>query len=176
MPASPRIRILSKIRVMPTNATYRQWTKSENKTMWRLLLAVGLCVLPAVEALAQNSFKLSRRAPDVERWIKSAFARGRVPPFSFVYDGQSSASFIRSWTYQAVRHGRTAPGQVAYTFTYTHPQDGLRVSCDVTGYPDYGSVDWILRVENTGTTDSGPCSRYRPSTCPCAMAARAASS
>ena len=126
------------------------------KTMWRLLLAVGLCVLPAVEAFAQNSFKLSRRVPDVERWIKSAFARGKVPPFSFVYDGHPSASFIRSWTYQAVRHGRTAPGQVAYTFTYTHPQDGLRVSCDVTGYPDYGSVDWILRVENTGTTDSRP--------------------
>ncbi|MGV2541739.1 alpha-galactosidase, partial [Bacillus pumilus] len=77
------------------------------KTIWRFLLVVGLCMSTIGEALAQNSFKLGRRVPDVERWIKSAFARGRVPPFSFVYDGQSSASFIRSWTYQAVAHGRT---------------------------------------------------------------------
>ena len=45
---------------------------------------------------------------------------------------------------------------VSYTFTYTQPSDGLRVRCEVKGYVSFGSIDWVLHVENNGRTDSKP--------------------
>ena len=126
------------------------------KSIFQLLCVVGLFLLPITEALAQVSVKVGRRLPDVETWIKTTFARGKVPPFSFIYDGQPSASFIKTWHYKATSHRTDNPDVVSYTFTYTQPTDGLRVRCEVKGYVSFGSIDWVLHVENNGRTDSKP--------------------
>ena len=124
------------------------------KSIFQLLCVVGLLLLPTTEALAQVSVKVGRRHPDVETWIKTTFARGKVPPFSFIYDGQPSASFIKTWRYEATSNRTDNPDVVSYTFTYTQPTDGLRVRCEVKGYVSFGSIDWVLHVENNGRTDS----------------------
>ena len=126
------------------------------KSIFQLLCVVGLFLLPTTEALAQVSIKVGRRLPDVETWIKTTFARGKVPPFSFIYDGQPSASFIKTWRYEAILNRTDNPDVVSYTFTYTQPTDGLRVRCEVKGYVSFGSIDWVLHVENNGRTDSKP--------------------
>ena len=126
------------------------------KSILQLLCVVGLFLLPTTEALAQVSVKVGRRLPDVETWIKTTFARGKVPPFSFIYDGQPSASFIKTWRYEAILNRTDDPDVVSYTFTYTQPTDGLRVRCEVKGYVSFGSIDWVLHVENNGRTDSKP--------------------
>lgn len=126
------------------------------KSIFQLLCVVGLFLLPTTEALAQVSVKVGRRLPDVETWIKTTFARGKVPPFSFIYDGQPSASFIKTWRYEAILNRTDNPDLVSYTFTYTQPTDGLRVRCEVKGYVSFGSIDWVLHVENNGRTDSKP--------------------
>ena len=126
------------------------------KSILQLLCVVGLFLLPTTEALAQVSVKVGRRLPDVETWIKTTFARGKVPPFSFIYDGQPSASFIKTWRYEAILNRTDNPDVVSYTFTYTQPSDGLRVRCEVKGYVSFGSIDWVLHVENNGRTDSKP--------------------
>lgn len=126
------------------------------KSILQLLCVVGLFLLPTTEALAQVSVKVGRRLPDVETWIKTTFARGKVPPFSFIYDGQPSASFIKTWRYEAILNRTDNPDVVSYTFTYTQPTDGLRVRCEVKGYVSFGSIDWVLHVENNGRTDSKP--------------------
>ena len=126
------------------------------KSIFQLLCVVGLFLLPTTEALAQVSVKVGRRLPDVETWIKTTFARGKVPPFSFIYDGQPSASFIKTWRYEAILNRTDNPDVVSYTFTYTQPTDGLRVRCEVKGYVSFGSIDWVLHVENNGRTDSKP--------------------
>lgn len=126
------------------------------KSIFQLLCVVGLFLLPTTEALAQVSVKVGRRLPDVETWIKTTFARGKVPPFSFIYDGQPSASFIKTWRYEAILNRTDDPDVVSYTFTYTQPTDGLRVRCEVKGYVSFGSIDWVLHVENNGRTDSKP--------------------
>lgn len=122
---------------------------------WLLWLAV-LLLLPAMGALAQVSVRVGRHVPNVETWIKTTFARGKVPPFSFIYDGQPSASFIKTWRYEAILNRTDNPDVVSYTFTYTQPTDGLRVRCEVKGYVSFGSIDWVLHVENNGRTDSKP--------------------
>ena len=126
------------------------------KSILQLLCVVGLFLLPTTEALAQVSVKVGRRLPDVETWIKTTFARGKVPPFSFIYDGQPSASFIKTWRYESTSNRTDNPDVVSYTFTYTQPTDGLRVRCEVKGYVSFGSIDWVLHVENNGRTDSKP--------------------
>ena len=126
------------------------------KSIFQLLCVVGLLLLPTTEAFAQVSVKVGRRLPNVETWIKNTFARGKVPPFSFIYDGQPSASFIKTWHYEATSHRTDNPDVVSYTFTYTQPTDGLRVRCEVKGYVSFGSIDWVLHVENNGRTDSKP--------------------
>ena len=126
------------------------------KSIFQLLCVVGLFLLPTTEALAQVSVKVGRRLPNVETWIKTTFARGKVPPFSFIYDGQPSASFIKTWRYEAILNRTDNPDVVSYTFTYTQPTDGLRVRCEVKGYVSFGSIDWVLHVENNGRADSKP--------------------
>ena len=34
---------------------------------------------------------------DVQQWVKQHFAKGKVPPFSFVYGGKKSNDFIKNW-------------------------------------------------------------------------------
>ena len=124
------------------------------KSIFRLLWLAVLLLLPAMGTLAQVSVRVGRHVPNVETWIRNTFAHGKVPPFSFVYDGQPSALFIKTWLYEASSQPTGNPDEVIYTFTYTHPQDGLRVRCDVKGYLSYGSIDWTLHVENRGQVDS----------------------
>ena len=36
---------------------------------------------------------------DVHKWVVQHFAKGKIPPFSFVYGGISSDKFIKNWQY-----------------------------------------------------------------------------
>lgn len=54
---------------------------------------------------------VSPDAVDVHKWAKEHFARGKVPPFSFVYGGKSSDSFIKNWTYSAEKKKQQIPLQ-----------------------------------------------------------------
>ena len=62
---------------------------------WALSLVL-LTMIP-LAASAQSSCTLSDTPTDVSRWIESRFAKGKVPPFSFVYDGKPSAGLLRKW-------------------------------------------------------------------------------
>ncbi len=36
---------------------------------------------------------------EVHQWIAQHFAKGKVPPFSFLYGGKSSNNFIKNWQF-----------------------------------------------------------------------------
>ena len=36
---------------------------------------------------------------NVKQWMEQRFAKGVIPPFSFVYGGKKSDCFIRNWQY-----------------------------------------------------------------------------
>jgi alpha-galactosidase len=75
------------------------------------------------------------------------------PPFSFVYAGRNSDSFLGSWrlseTSQELDADRTQRTQV-----YTDPQTGLVVRCEIVEYRDFPTVEWTLRFKNAGSTDT----------------------
>ena len=64
-----------------------------------LLLALG-----AIPASAQVRLHMQGDKTDIARWIDQRFAKGQLPPFSFILDEQPSEEFLRSW-----RWSRTAP-------------------------------------------------------------------
>ncbi|WP_418422948.1 glycoside hydrolase family 36 protein [Alistipes sp.] len=121
-----------------------------------LLLAPGL--LPAS---AQVRLQMQGDKTDIARWIDQRFAKGQLPPFSFILNEQPSEEFLRTW-----RWSRTAPASaekdvVLRTFTYTDPHSGLEVVCDVKGYPDFRAVEWVLHFRNTSAKNSGQLTRVK---------------
>ena len=121
-----------------------------------LLLALG-----AIPASAQVRLQMQGDKTDIARWIDQRFAKGQLPPFSFILDEQPSEEFLRSW-----RWSRTAPASaekdvVLRTFTYTDPRSGLEVTCDVKGYPDFRAVEWVLHFRNTSAKNSGQLTRVK---------------
>lgn len=121
-----------------------------------LLLALG-----AIPASAQVRLQMQGDQTDIARWIDQRFAKGQLPPFSFILDEKPSEEFLRSW-----RWSRTAPASagkdvVLRTFTYTDPRSGLEVVCDVKGYPEFRAVEWVLHFRNTSAENSGQLTRVK---------------
>ena len=120
---------------------------------------IGLLALVALFVLRPSAGKSQSRQrmavpEDMERWIKTTFAKGHVPPFSFVYDGKPSAQFIRKWKYSASKGASDEAGTIKYLFTYTDPVTGLKVACRVTGFEEFGAVEWMLYFTNTSQRNS----------------------
>ena len=65
------------------------------KYLFRLLLATLL--LTAVQASAQSRLRIPAKGAECEKWVAGAFAKGKVPPFSFVYGGVPSGKTIANW-------------------------------------------------------------------------------
>ena len=57
-----------------------------------IFLVIFMC---KSESFCQKISGVSSNAVDVHQWIGEQFAKGKVPPFSFVYGGKSSDNFIR---------------------------------------------------------------------------------
>ncbi|MCC6490170.1 MAG: alpha-galactosidase [Candidatus Hydrogenedentes bacterium] len=75
------------------------------------------------------------------------------PPFSFRLDGVPSAQFLGSWKCETSE--AQEPDQRTVTrYTYTNPDGTLSVVLTWTVYGDFSGVEWVVSLENTGTTDS----------------------
>lgn len=121
-----------------------------------LLLALG-----AIPASAQVRLHMQGDKTDIARWIDSRFAKGQLPPFSFILDEQPSEEFLRSWRWSRTAPASTDKDVVLRTFTYTDPRSGLEVACDVKGYPEFRAVEWVLHFRNTSAENSGQLTRVK---------------
>ncbi|MBK7710866.1 MAG: alpha-galactosidase [Bacteroidales bacterium] len=91
---------------------------------------------------------------DVHKWVEQHFARGKVPPFSFVYGGKSSDIFIKSWAYSTKKVKSADPDAEESVFTYTDKKSGLVVKCFVTCFKDFQAVEWMVKFSNVSGADS----------------------
>jgi alpha-galactosidase len=74
-------------------------------------------------------------------------------PFSFTYGGKSSAQLLPAWK-ASQENVAEKNGQVRL-YTYTDPATHLKVIAEVRLFPDFpGTVDWVLRFKNEGTSDT----------------------
>ena len=84
-------------------------------------------------------------------WIQENFAKGKVPPFSFRYGGKDSRQFITKWKYKAEELVSAKPGIIRRAFTYQDPATGLSLRCEVTGFPAFQAVEWVMNFTNKGS-------------------------
>jgi len=87
-------------------------------------------------------------------WVKQKFAKGSVPPFSFVYGGKMSDSFIKTWDYKAEKLKSDEKNVENSVFTYSDRQTGLVVKCFVTFFTDYNAAEYMLRFINTSSLNT----------------------
>src|SRR5665213_1023111 len=101
--------------------------------------------------------------PNVRGWADSAFGGAPLPqaddfwpatrpPFSFVYDGKSSETFLASWKRDV--QTKESTDRIEYHVQWDDPQTGLKVTALATAFKDFPAVEWLLRFENTGAKDS----------------------
>lgn len=103
--------------------------------------------------------KLIKHTPD---WVKSQWVKthltnaeqgAKTLPFSFVYDGQPSADFLRTWPHK----DETAvldKNRTQRTSRWTDPKTGLEVRWVATEYADYPAVEWTVYFKNTGKSNT----------------------
>ncbi len=115
------------------------------------VLVLLICVFSYLSAIADEGPKPGKGQLDA--WITAQFAKGKTPPFSFVYGGKDSGSFIKKWKYTAER--KTKREDVSeYVFSYSEGSTGLVVVCRVTGFHQFQAVEWKLEFTNKAPTKS----------------------
>ncbi len=110
----------------------------------KLLLALLMVALPIFPAAGDSTHD----------WIKANFAKGVVPPFSFVYGGKESKSFIRSWDYKMEQLKTTDPAMEKTVFSWRDPKTGLVARCTVTAYSDFPAAEWTVEFKNTSVKNT----------------------
>lgn len=82
------------------------------------------------------------------------------PPFSFVYDGKSSADLLPTWKVKEKIQMVLASGSTSaeadknWEVTYTDPASGLEVRVAGKTFADFPAVEWVLHFKNTGSADT----------------------
>ena len=125
----------------------------------RLFVKSGLLSCILVFSLISITYSAERNAKStnsviVHQWVIQHFSKGKLPPFSFVYAGKNSDSFIKGWKFQSEPLKSEDPDVTESKYTYTDPQSGLAVKCFVTGFKDFPAVEWVLKFENTSATNT----------------------
>lgn len=107
------------------------------------LVSVGLIL--GLQCLAWGQQEAGHKS------ILHAFEEGT--PFSFVYGGKPSKSFLSSWKQSETVHP-LADGRRLRTVTYRDPVTHLEVSREITLFPKGSAIEWILTLRNAGTQDT----------------------
>ncbi|MEI6678047.1 MAG: alpha-galactosidase [Mariniphaga sp.] len=90
----------------------------------------------------------------VRQWVDQHFAKGNTPPFSFVYGGRKSDTFIKNWSYRSERLKSAEPNSDISVYTYSESKTGLEVRCTVTCFRDFPAVEWVLKFSNSSSKNT----------------------
>ncbi|MCX6224774.1 MAG: alpha-galactosidase [Bacteroidia bacterium] len=81
-------------------------------------------------------------------WAGRNFARNKLPPFSFMYGGKESKSFIRSWEFKAEKLAQTDPNVQEFKYSWSDRKSGFTAICLVTCFTDFPAVEWVVKFRN----------------------------
>jgi alpha-galactosidase len=113
-------------------------------------LQLVLCLFGATTAFPQDAATWSHSANE----IIARFGKGKMPPFSFVYGGKNSKTFITKWKYKTDKPVTSSDRITTYIFTYTEPRQGLVVKCTLKHFQQFNVTEWRLDITNDGQLDS----------------------
>lgn len=98
--------------------------------MNRIILLLSMLVYVTI-ALAQRTTPINGVSASAEKRVNTLFAKGKVPPFSFMMDGIHSSEFIRSWHRTIEKVASDDSNILQYNVVYTSPDSNVSVICDV---------------------------------------------
>ena len=125
------------------------------KTMTAVLGCLLIGMLWAQALGAQAVLRQDTDEWDCGRWMETAFARGKVPPFSFTYGGVPSAKLLPRWRFSKAACALSKhPNETLTAYTWTDPRTGLQVECRVKRFSDWNAAEWVLRFRNTSGADT----------------------
>ena len=101
---------------------------------------------------ADNAYK-EQEQRQLESWLQKHLLKRSEPFFSFIYNNQNSANFLRQWKSGLDKEQRDK-NRTRYTLTYNDPKTNLVVRCRATIYKDFPAVEWLLEFENSGKSDT----------------------
>ncbi len=101
------------------------------------------------KVLGQSSQSIPANNVEIRQWIEQQFNKGKIPPFSFLYGGKESHSFIKSWQFRAEKIKLTEPNSEGFVYSYSDKQSGLLITCNVNVFNDFPAVEWVLKFSNT---------------------------
>jgi alpha-galactosidase len=97
---------------------------------------------------------------EVANWLHNSFLKPARHysaktslPFSFKLGGQSSEQLLKSWTL-TVSEQPVEDGKVRKIIRAADPKTGIEISCDITTYPDFPVLEWVLQITNHGSSDT----------------------
>jgi alpha-galactosidase len=105
-------------------------------------------------ANCQENSKPVKADTNTHNWVEQHFAKGKVPPFSFMYGGKSSRTFIRSWDHSVEIKKSTDPNVEEFIYTYRDKKSGISVKCFVSCFKDFPAVEWVLKFTNSSDHNS----------------------
>jgi alpha-galactosidase len=119
-------------------------------TLVLAILALAIGIIPGSAVAWDPSSAHDRTSAD-------AFAAGHLtktafPPFAFLYGGKQVQPLIGKWAVTADE--KTEGAKFIRTVVYTDPSTGLRVTAVYTIYRDFPAVEWVVRLKNTGRSDT----------------------
>ncbi|MDD4646078.1 MAG: alpha-galactosidase [Bacteroidales bacterium] len=115
----------------------------------RILLSIVLVAgIISVNQASGQSRASATTGFDAVRWAVQSFTKNKIPPFSFVYGGQESKNFIRSWDFKIEILPKTDPSVQEMKCTWQDKKTGMSVICKVTCYTDFPAVEWVLNFKN----------------------------
>ncbi|MBN9302514.1 MULTISPECIES: glycoside hydrolase family 36 protein [Dysgonomonas] len=113
-----------------------------------------LLLLGSLSVAGQSTVQITGNKNDIGKWISANFRKGVTPPFSFVYGGKHSGTFIKNWSYSVKNIAESDPSVIKRIYSYKDPVSGLTVECEVKGFNAYNAVEWVLRFVNTGNKNT----------------------
>ena len=93
-----------------------------------LIAVLFLCMACSTAILRAQTAQKITVPNDLERWITTTFAKGKIPPFSFVYNDRPSSEFIRKWKHSSSKLTSDDPMSLSINFHTRTPSQGLRLS------------------------------------------------
>ena len=91
---------------------------------------------------------------DLHQWVEQHFDKGQVPPFSFLYGGKNSNSFIKNWQFSTENVNSTESNAEETVYTYSDKKSGLIVKCMVACFNDFQAVEWVLRFSSNSSSNT----------------------
>jgi hypothetical protein len=86
-----------------------------------------------------------------DAWFQECLTNGKsAMPFSFQYDGQSSAELAPEWE-KVSGVGKTKAGVTTRKLTWRDPATGLECVFEMQTFAKLPAVEWGMRFRNTGT-------------------------